>query len=179
MKTKDTLLLKKVQQTITDEIFFALGLNRSGFLRRNLGWLFHLPTHRFAQMMAEVDRATENGGLPAGCQTMINFLNIQSSIKGNENIPLTGPAIILSNHPGAYDSIALGACVNRLDLKVIVGETGFYHVLPNIYPGLIMVSPDATQTMLALRQAVHHLQQGGILMQFGSGLIEPDPAIRR
>ena len=153
-------------------------MNRTGFLRKHLGWLFNLPTHRFARMMAEVDRATEHGGLPAGCQTMSNFLNVQTIIKGEENIPINGPAIILSNHPGAYDSIALGACVKRLDLKFIVGETGLYRALPNIQPRLIMVSLDTSQTMLALRQAIAHLQQGGILLQFGSGLIEPDPAIR-
>lgn len=171
-------LVKKVQQTITDEVFFALGMKRTGFLRKALGWFFYLPTYRFARMMAEVDRATEYGGLPAGSQRMNTFLKVHTSIKGDENIPLIGPAIILSNHPGAYDSIALGACVNRLDLKVIVSETGFYRTLPHIQPHLIMVSLDASQTMLALRQAIDHLQQGGILLQFGSGLIEPDPAIR-
>jgi hypothetical protein len=178
LKPKDTFLVKKIQKTITDEVFFALGLKRTGFLRRALGWFFHLPTKRFARMMAEVDRATDYGGLPAGCQTMSNFLNVKALVKGAENIPLIGPAIILSNHPGAYDSIALGACVKRLDLKFIVGETGLFHALPHIQPRLIMVSMDASQTMLALRQAIDHLQQGGILLQFGSGLIEPDPAIR-
>jgi hypothetical protein len=178
LNTKDSPLVKQIQQTITDEVFFALGLKRTGFWRKALGWLFHLPTHRFAKMMAEVDQATENGGLPAGCQTMSNFLNVQTSVKGDENIPISGPAIILSNHPGAYDSIALGACVKRLDLKFIVGETRLYHALPHIQPRLIMVSLDASQTMLALRQAIDHLQQGGILLQFGSGLIEPDPSIR-
>lgn len=32
--------------------------------------------------------------------------------------------------------------------------------------------------MTALRQASQHLSEGGILLQFGSGLIEPDPAIQ-
>jgi hypothetical protein len=178
LKPNDTLLVKKIQKTITDEVFFALGMKRTGFLRKNLGWLFNLPTHRFARMVAAVDQAVEYGGLPAGCQTMSNFLNVQAISKGEENIPLNGPAIILSNHPGAYDSIAQGACVKRLDLKFIVSETRFYHTLPNIRPLLIMVSLDTAQTMLALRQAIDHLQQGGILLQFGSGLIEPDPAIR-
>ena len=178
METKDPTLPKKIQQTITDEVFFALGLRRNGLLRNRLGWLFHLPTHRFACMMAEVDGATELGGLPAGCQAMSDFLNVKASVRGDENIPDEGPVIILSNHPGAYDSIALGSCVRRSDLKFIVGETGLYHALPHIEPNLIMVSQDATQTMLALRQAIEHLQSGGILLQFGSGLIEPDPAIR-
>lgn len=109
---------------------------------------------------------------------MLKTLKVQATAEGIENIPKNGPVVILSNHPGAYDSMAIGSCVHRRDFKIIVGETRFYTTLPNIQPLLIMVSLDPAQTMLALQKAVEHLKQGGILLQFGSGLIEPDPAIR-
>jgi hypothetical protein len=178
MNTKDKDLVKKIQQTITDEIFFAFGMNRTGFLRSLLGWFFHLPTIRFARVMAEIDEEVGRDGVSAGCLTMLRTLKVQATAKGIENIPEDGPVVILSNHPGAYDSMAIGSCVHRRDFKIIVGETRFYTTLPNIQPLLIMVSQDPAQTMLALKKAVEHLKQGGILMQFGSGLIEPDPAIR-
>ena len=167
-----------IQHTITDEIFFALGLGRKGLLRRSLGWLFYLPTWRFARIMAEVDAEVGRAGAGAGCHKALEALGVQAEVRGHENIPASGPAIILANHPGAYDSMALGACVPRLDFKAIVGETRFYHALLNIHPNLIYVSDDPAKSMVALRQAVEHLNRGGILLQFGSGLIEPDPAIR-
>jgi hypothetical protein len=83
---------------------------------------------------------------------------------------------VLANHPGAYDSMAIGSLIPRPDLKAIVSNTRLYQVLPNIYPNLFPVGDVGSENMLAIRNAVAHLRQGGILLQFGSGLIEPDPA---
>lgn len=174
----NTALVKEIQSAITDEIFFALGLNRRGALRRAFGWLFALPTRRFARIMADVDAAVGVGGPPAGCQTMLDALGVKTAVMGIENIPKTGPAIILANHPGAYDSMAIGSVIPRTDLKAIVGRTRLYQVLPNIHPKVIYASEIRSENMTTLRQAVLHLKQGGSLLQFGSGLIEPDPALQ-
>lgn len=174
---KDTALVRQIQSAITDEIFFALGLGRRGFLRRAFGPLFALPTHRFARAMADVDAAVANGGPPAGCKVMLDALGVHAVADGVVNIPKTGPAIILANHPGAYDSMAIGSLIPRTDLNVIVAKTRLYQVLPHIYPHMFYASQDRTENMTALRQATHHLEEGGMLLQFGSGLIEPDPAL--
>ena len=174
----NTALVKEIQSAITDEIFFALGLNRRGALRRAFGWLFGLPTRRFARIMADVDTAVGVGGPPAGCQTMLDALGVKTAVMGVEKIPKTGPAIFLANHPGAYDSMAIGSVIPRNDLKAIVGKTRLYQVLPNIHPKVIYTSEIRSENMTTLRQAVLHLKQGGSLLQFGSGLIEPDPALQ-
>lgn len=168
--------IQEIQSAITDEIFFALGLKRRGVLRKSLGWLFSLPTKKFAHMMAAVDQAIKAGGPPAGCQKMMDLLNIRVQALGRSHIPVAGPAIILSNHPGAYDSMAIGSLIPRRDLKAIVYKTRLYQVLPHMHSNLMYVSDDPKENMVALRQAVSYLRQGGILLQFGSGLIEPDPA---
>lgn len=168
--------LKDIQSAITDEIFFALGVGHRGFLRRSLGWLFARPTQVFARFMAAVDEAVGLAGPPAGCQRMLDQLGVEIQTQGSEHIPLQGPAIILSNHPGAYDSMAIGSLVPRSDLKAIVSKTRLYQVLPHVHPNFFYVSQEPAENMLAIRGAVDHLRQGGILLQFGSGLIEPDPA---
>ena len=168
--------VRDIQSAITDEIFYALGLKHRGALRRGMGWVFTRPTRVFARFMAAVDEAVGLAGPPAGCQKMLDQLGVQIQTKGREQIPLEGPVIILSNHPGAYDSMAIGSLIPRPDLKAIVSKTRLYQVLPNIYPNFFPVSGDAAENMLAIRGAVMHLRQGGILLQFGSGLIEPDPA---
>lgn len=173
----DTALVNRIQSAITDEIFFALGLQRQGALRHAFGWVFSLPTRRFARIMADVDTAVGKSGPPAGCQTMLDALEVKTASEGVSNIPKTGPAIILANHPGAYDSMAIGSLIPRTDLKVIVGKTRLFQVLPHIHPQMIYASQEPSENMNALRQAICHLNQGGILLQFGSGLIEPDPAL--
>jgi hypothetical protein len=170
-------LVQQIQSAITDEIFYALGLKRRGTLRRAFGWAFRAPTRRFARIMANVDAAVAIGGPPAGCQTMLEALGVHASAEGVENIPRTGPTIILANHPGAYDSMAIGSLIPRTDLKVIVAKTRLYQVLPHIHPEMIYASEERSESMTALRQAIAHFEAGGMLLQFGSGLIEPDPAL--
>jgi len=174
----ETASISEIRSAITDEIFFALGLNRRGILRRGFGWLFSLPAGIFARFMAEVDRKVAEAGPPAGCQVMLDLLGVEVGVRGRSNIPLEGPVIVLANHPGAYDSMAIGSLVPRSDLKAIVSKTRLYQVLPNIHPKLFYASNEQNESMLALRGAVNYLKAGGILLQFGSGLIEPDPAFQ-
>ena len=169
-------LIRTIQSAITDEIFYALGLRRQGFLRRYLGWVFTPVAKAFARIAAAVDEATAEGGPPAGCQKMLDLLGVEVQSMGRSTIPLVGPVIILANHPGAYDSMSIGSLLPRRDLKAIVAKTRFYQVLPHIHPELLYASDDQGDKLLVLRGAVEHLKQGGSLLQFGSGLIEPDPA---
>jgi hypothetical protein len=124
--------IRNIQSAITDEIFFAPGLDRRGMLRRGPGWVFTLPTQTFARHMAAVDAAIVSGGAPAGCRVMMDALHVQIESLGLPNIPTEGPALILANHPGAYDSMAIGSLIPRTDLKAIVSKTRLYQVLPNL-----------------------------------------------
>jgi hypothetical protein len=165
-----------MRERITDEIFMALGLKKTGWLRKTFGWAFYPPAQRFATLFSRADEATAREGLPGGGRSLVRDLRIDLSTRGLEQIPQSGPLVIVSNHPGAYDSAALSACIPRADLKIIVYETGFYHVLAHINQWLIHASEDPGKGMVALRQAIQHLRAGGALLQFGTGLIDPDPA---
>ena len=166
-----------LQKRITDEIFWALGQSKTGLLRRLLGWVFYLPTHRFAQIFSAADAAIANGGMSAGCRRMLPELSIHLETRGAEALPAEGPLLIVSNHPGAYDSISLGSCVQRRDLKIMVWEIPFYRALTHANQWFIYVTNDSTNRMLGLRSAIQHLKSGGALLTFGTGIIEPDPAI--
>ena len=145
-------------------------------MRRSLGWAFALPTRKFARYMAAVDEAMGLGGSPAGCRVMMDSLGVEIEAKGLSNVPDTGSTLLLANHPGAYDSMAIGSLMPRPDLHAIVSKTRLYQSLPNLRNYVHMVSKTGSDRMLALRSAISHLRGGGLLLQFGSGLIEPDPA---
>jgi hypothetical protein len=170
-------LVKTLQSALTDEVFFALGLNRRGFFRRSLGWVFAWPAKIFACYLAAADEAVGVGGAPAGGQKVLDLLGVKPEVSGRVNIPVDGPTILLCNHPGAYDSMAIASQIPRTDLKAIVSLTRLYQTLPNIYPVLFCVPEDARGQMTVIKGAIAHLQNGGSLLQFGSGLIEPDPSI--
>ena len=169
-------LVQSIQSAITDEIFFALGLNRRGFLRRSMGWVFSWPTKIFAKHLAAADEAVAAGGAPAGGQKILDLLGVKPEVLGRSNIPVDGPTILLCNHPGAYDSMAIASQIPRTDLKAIVSLTRLYQNLPHIHPVLLYVGEDTHSQSLVLKGAIAHLKGGGSLLQFSSGLIEPDPA---
>lgn len=167
--------VRLLRERITDEVFLALGLTRTGLLRRYFGWLLRLPTQRFANIFSSADQAARERGLHGAGQELLKNLSVQVQAKGLENLPLEGPLIVASNHPGAYDSAALAASIPRPDVKIIVYEIPFYHALESIQQHMIFVSPNPDLRMSALRAAIEHLRTGGALIQFGTGRIDPDP----
>lgn len=168
----------QLRERITDEIFMALGMSKDGFLRRRFGSLFRIPAHRFSAIFASADSAARTEGLQGAGRQLLQNLGVQVQAGGMETLPLEGPLVIASNHPGAYDSAALAACIPRLDLKIIVYEIPFYHALEHISRQMIFVSPNIDERMPAIRSAIEHLRGGGALLQFGTGHIDPDPSVQ-
>ena len=165
-----------LQNRITDEIFFALGLPRSGFLRRAFGSLFYQPARRFGRVAANFENETTRAGLGAGAVQIMRDFSLTATTRGAENIPAEGPVLVLSNHPGAYDSAVITACIPRWDLTLVVSDVPFTRALIAARPHFIFVSTDTTERMDALRQMVHRLQNGGAVLLFARGDVEPDPA---
>jgi 1-acyl-sn-glycerol-3-phosphate acyltransferase len=95
---------------------------------------------------------------------------------GIQNIPDEGPLLVVSNHPGTYDSIAIAASLPRTDLKIVASGFPILQKLPFASQHLIFVSPDLRARMLAMRSSIRHLQDGGAILIFPSGRVEPDPA---
>jgi hypothetical protein len=96
---------------------------------------------------------------------------------GLEYVPAQGPVIILANHPGMTDTAALFASLaSRPDLRVIASDRPFLRALPNVARQLIFLPAEEGRRMAALRAATRHLQEGGALLTFPAGEIEPDPA---
>ena len=88
--------------------------------------------------------------------------------------------LIASNHPGAYDIIALIASIGRDDIKIIASGVPFTRSLIATSPHLIYVNPDdlgAPDRMVAIRSSIRHLQDGGALLIYPSGIVDPDPDI--
>ena len=170
--------VRLLRERITDEVFLALGMPKTGLLRRNFGWLLRLPTQRFANIFSSADQAARDRGLHGAGQELLKNLSVQVHARGLENLPPEGPLIVASNHPGAYDSAALAASIQRPDVKIIVYEIPFYHALESIQQHMIFVSPNPDLRMSALRAAIEHLRTGGALIQFGTGRIDPDPLVQ-
>jgi 1-acyl-sn-glycerol-3-phosphate acyltransferase len=162
---------------ILDEIGYALGTGRSGVIRRLLGLLFRRPAARFGLIAAHADAESEFSGISGGARRVLPDLLLTVSARGTELIPPDGPLLIVSNHPGALDSLALLSCIPRKDTKVLISDVAFTRSFSAARRYFIYVPPEAGGRTAALRASIEHLQKGGSLLVFAYGDVEPDPEV--
>ncbi|HEX2696088.1 MAG TPA: 1-acyl-sn-glycerol-3-phosphate acyltransferase [Anaerolineales bacterium] len=162
---------------IDNEIIQAMGLPIDSWLGRHLHPILARATRRFSAMFAEVDRIIAIQGFPAGARWLLLNLVKGYKTRGAEHIPQDGPLVIASNHPGTVDSVTLAATAKREDMKIVAGAIPFLQNLPNVSRHLIYTSyDDPFNRMVVIRKSIQHLREGGALLLFADGHIDPDPS---
>ena len=167
----DTLIQVNIQDFLTS--FGLENVRRGRSLLEAICWL---PAHRFAHQMMDFDLMVGEEGLHSASQRALSAYVSRLDITGLENIPTSGPLLVLSNHPGMTDTLALFSSLPRPDLRVVAAERPFLNALFNVSRHLIYVPDDVTRRMGVVRNAVSHLRSGGAVLTFPAGEIEPDPA---
>ena len=165
------------REKITDEICKALGFSPAGVMRRLLGPLFRLPASRFARIAVRVDNEVGFSGLSGGARLILPDLSLEVTARGASSIPVDGPLLLVSNHPGAFDSVAILSCIPRKDVKVLLSDVPFTRAFASARRYFIYVPPDASGRMRTLRASIDHLKSGGALLIFAHGDVEPDPEV--
>jgi len=160
-----------------DDLVAAFGWQNSPFLRGLLRLAFRRLAAKFADQVLAFDGQVGLAGLPEGARKSVSSFVKDIRIFGPENLPASGPVLVLSNHPGMTDTLCLFAALRRPDLRIIAFRRPFLQALPNISSHLIYVSEEPVDRMGAVRKASSHLRQGGALLTFPAGEIEPDPDV--
>ena len=169
-----TQLDSLIQVNIQD-FLVAFGLENLRRGRKALERLCWLPARRFASQMVEFDHRVGEEGLQKASQRTLDSYVAHLEIVGQQNIPSSGPLLVLSNHPGMTDTLALFASLARPDLRIIASERPFLRSLSNVSRHLIYVPEEASHRMGVVRNVVSHLRGGGAALTFPAGEIEPDP----
>jgi len=165
------------REKIIDEIFYALGLSRSGAMRRLLGPLCRFPANRFGRIAAAADMEAKYCGITGSARRILPDLSLKTIVSGAENIPLEGPMLVASNHPGAFDSVAILSCIPRKDVKVFISDVAFARAFSFASRYFIFTPKNNSGRMTALRASIGHLKNGGSLLIFAHGDVEPDPEL--
>jgi hypothetical protein len=168
-------LLDKLTEINLDDLFDAAGLMclRHTAVER----VFRPFARRFALVAEKFDQLVGEQGLAQGSSWLAHRMAAGMQLSGGEHVPAVGPAVILANHPGMTDTVALIAnLASRPDLRVIALDRPFLRALPNVSRHLILLPDHEIGRMGVLRAGAKHLAQGGALLTFPAGDIEPDPA---
>lgn len=162
---------------LLDETLQALGLPAGRLSRALIGPLLYPPANRFARLGVIFDRTMASGGFPVAARWALESHRVKLRLRDPDAVPSSGPLLVTSNHPGGIDCLALAAGLGRSDLKIVASGMPFLRNLPEVARHLIMVSRvGAHARMSALRESIRHLEEGGALLIFPRGRVEPDPA---
>jgi hypothetical protein len=161
---------------LVDELNKSFGFRQDGLIRPFLKLLVWKPMVRFSELATKFDSRVVKEGFQRASAWLISHFVDQVNAMGKENLPSEGPLIIASNHPGAYDSLVIAANLPRDDLKIISSNIPFLKKLPVTRNHMIFSAPDAHIRMGVVRKAIRHLKEGGALLVFAHGSLDPDPA---
>jgi hypothetical protein len=116
-------------------------------------------------------------GTQVAARNFLPFFVNEIKSRGAESVPTSGPVIVASNHPGAYDSIAVVSQLPRADSKFIVSDIPLIKFMPNARKFAFFATSESSTRTHAVRESIHHLGSGGCLVIFATGTIDPDPEV--
>lgn len=161
----------------SDDLLRAFGLDKVQGGRELLYWLTQIPARRFARQVIAFDELVGEKGLQAGGAWLLEQFAPDIVVTGAEHLPRSGPLLIVANHPGLSDTLALFSAIPRDDLLVVAADRPFLRAVPHIARHLLFVREDTNERLGVVRSVTRHLRAGGAVLTFPGGNIEPDPAV--
>ncbi|MEN4012961.1 MAG: 1-acyl-sn-glycerol-3-phosphate acyltransferase [Chloroflexota bacterium] len=166
----------QLHAALEDEIFRLSGWARRDPRRRLIQALISKPLSRFAGRLSRLDEDIHAGGLQMGLERLLTDFVSRIHFQPLEAFPRSGGVIVACNHPGTFDGFVLANLIQREDVRVIARDMPLLRGLPAISRHVIFSTRDMAQRSEVLRKGIAHLNNGGALLTFPRGTIEPDPA---
>jgi len=161
---------------LVGELVKALGFAKNGLMKQISKPFVWKPMSEFSKLALQFEDIVIHQGFQKAAAWFISHFVDRVEVLGQEEIPNTGPLIIASNHPGAYDSLVISAHIPRNDLKIISSPIPFLQKFPFSNNHLLFSDRDAYTRMGVVRKGICHLEKGGALLVFARGTLDPDPA---
>ncbi len=99
--------IEALTRVCVDDLLSGFGLGGLRRGRRFLELLSRIPAQRVAREIANYDRIVGESGLSAGGAWALERMVGRVEIEGRERVPTEGSLLLVSNHPGLADAVAL------------------------------------------------------------------------
>lgn len=146
------------------------------FPRRLAEVALGLPAAALARSLIALDRDLAGASLRVAALAALRRYGVDPVLGARPATAARGPLLVVANHPGLFDALALFAAIDRDDLVTLAARRPLFDALPNLRRRLLAIDPGAAGGM-AVRGALRHLRDGGALLHFPAGCIEPDPRV--
>lgn len=168
-----TPLARQLAGISAREMVAALGMRSApALVQRGLAAPFFHASRRLGATLASFEGDVDAHGLPAAAGQALSRFGV--ALRSTGGSASEGPCLILANHPGAYDALALMAAIGRRDLAILAADREFLRALSSLSKHLLLVSERPSERAGALKKSLAWLKQGGALLHFPAGKIEPD-----
>ncbi len=169
--------LTALSRSLVVELAGSFGF-RNSRLVQNIVWpIFRPATDALARIGLTFDRNVLQSGISKAMRIALEDFAASVLARGTETIPPEGPQLVISNHPGTYDSLVIASQLKRDDLNIISGDIPFLRSLPHANEHFFCISDEGNDRAIAVRKAIRHLKDGGTILLYGFGHIDPDPAV--
>lgn len=173
-----TPLARELRRLSAAEMLSALGLQSTpATLRRGLELPLLALSHGLGRTLANMDDAIATRGLPEAAGGALREFRVGWQRSGVG--PTQGACLVLANHPGAYDALALMNALGREDLLILAADRVFLRALPRLSEHLVFVGESPVERAAALKRAVSSFKRGAAVLHFPAGRIEPDAEFER
>ncbi|MGH2492739.1 MAG: 1-acyl-sn-glycerol-3-phosphate acyltransferase, partial [Candidatus Limnocylindria bacterium] len=132
---------------------------------------------RIAREFAACDEVFASRALPDAARWTLDRFSARVEVAGLDRVPRRGPILLVANHPGLTDAVSLVATLGRADLRIVAADYPFLHAMRGLASRLIFLGPDGTSQLSSIRAASRDLRNGGAVLLFPAGRLEPDPAV--
>lgn len=162
-----------LRRLIAAEVANALGLARAGLPARLVALAARRTTSRFATLAAAFDANVAALGFQAAARRFLSGFIDGIRVRDAWMVPATGPLLVVANHPGATDALAIAASLPRDDVKLVLSDVPLLRALPHANAHFIYVTHDHGARLRAIRKLVDALRAGGAVLIFpGTYVVE-------
>jgi 1-acyl-sn-glycerol-3-phosphate acyltransferase len=141
--------------------------------------LVGLAAHHIAGRFVAYDRALGEDGLRHGAAWIIDDATGGLAIEGRGRVPARGPLLVVANHPGLSDAVAVLAALGRDDAWIVAADYPFLRALRLASRRFLFVSDERADRLSTFRGIVSRLRAGETVVVFPAGGLELDPDLSR
>ncbi len=139
--------------------------------------LLMVPATKFASFMRSADLKVGMRSLCEAARDLLPRFSGGWQVQGGEHLPKDGPLLVVSNHPGATDSLAVLAVLERPDVHMVANARPTLEILPNTSEHVLYLRKQVDTRMATLRNLIQLLEKGNTVVLFPRGGMEPEPAL--
>jgi 1-acyl-sn-glycerol-3-phosphate acyltransferase len=139
--------------------------------------LLKIPATKFASFMRSADLKVGMRSMWEAARDLLQRYSGGWDVEGGIHFPKEGPLLVVSNHPGATDSLAALAVLERPDVHMVANARPTLKVLPNTSEHMVYLDKKTPDRMMALRNLIRLLEEGQAVILFPRGSLEPEPTL--